>query len=139
MPDLHKRLDAELVNETLCTPLPGKTTLVFTANNHLQKEVEEQDLGSVSPARQDKTKEVVPESGIEDLRLTHMTSFHGRTREDTCDPLLTDLVLLPNGDVILTDRDNRYVQLVECMGLVDGFWVYFTLVVLFSIPLSMKW
>ena len=36
-----------------------------------------------------------------------MTSFHARTREDTCDPLLTDLVLLPGGDVILTDRDNK--------------------------------
>uniref|UniRef100_A0A2C9LU27 RING-type domain-containing protein n=1 Tax=Biomphalaria glabrata TaxID=6526 RepID=A0A2C9LU27_BIOGL len=51
----------------------------------------------------------LPEGKL-DMSLTLLTSFHGGARDDVTDPLLTDIVLLPNGDVIVADRDNKCVK-----------------------------
>lgn len=50
------------------------------------------------------------EEGKRDLTLTPFISFHGGACDDVCEPLLTDIVLLMNGDVIMTDRDNKCVK-----------------------------
>lgn len=106
VPSLTTDLDQEAANYA-CAQSQETITLVYAPDAQLEDSVSRSPLGSLTVASSGKRQDDAPLPDRDDLSLTLMTSFHGRTREDTCDPLLTDLVLLPNGDVILTDRDNK--------------------------------
>ncbi|XP_076457334.1 uncharacterized protein LOC143291378 [Babylonia areolata] len=106
LPSLHSQLDAEAEDQHTADP-DTSLHLAFHGNTQLTEVVHGSDLGHIGEASKAEQGKERQES---DLRLTLMTSFHARSREDTCDPLLTDLLLLPTGDVILTDRDNKCVK-----------------------------
>ena len=108
VPSLHARLDSDSVDCACSTESDTSANLAFTVNKKLEEEVQTSELGRVAQSDGETGKgDNSKKQDESDLRLTLMTSFHARTREDTCDPLLTDLVLLPGGDVIVTDRDNK--------------------------------
>nr|KAG5708728.1 hypothetical protein BaRGS_034945 [Batillaria attramentaria] len=114
LPGLHSRLDSD---DCACASSPRRdTTLVFSPNTSFQKELDKFELGRLALKSRELEKDGRPSADGSDLHLTLMTSFHARSREDTCDPLLTDLVLLPSGDVIITDRDNRCVKKFNATG-----------------------
>jgi hypothetical protein len=107
LPTLHTSLDSDKTSPECATSLPR---LVFTANTTLNEQVRDAALGHITLANEDIKEPDVKTNNEDDVSLTFMTSFYARTREDLCDPLLTDLVLLPTGDVIMTDRDNKYIK-----------------------------
>ncbi|KAL8615878.1 hypothetical protein ACOMHN_058945 [Nucella lapillus] len=113
LPSLHSRLDAETADDAT-SDKETSLHLVFNVNRQLADEVEKADLGQITPA--DKSEKGDNKGDESDLRLTLMTSFHAQSREDTCDPLLTDVLLLPAGDVIVTDRDNKCVKKFNSTG-----------------------
>lgn len=51
-------------------------------------------------------------------KLSLIACFHGGSREDYAEPLLTDVVILSGGDVILTDRDNKSLKKFNAHGKV---------------------
>ncbi|XP_046559537.1 E3 ubiquitin-protein ligase TRIM56-like [Haliotis rubra] len=51
-------------------------------------------------------------------KLSLVACFHGGTRDDYAEPLLTDVVILSGGDVILTDRDNKCLKKFNANGKV---------------------
>ncbi|RUS81581.1 hypothetical protein EGW08_010655, partial [Elysia chlorotica] len=94
--------------------------VVFQMDQVLEKAVKASPLGFLKTVQDANDREIQNgvsgksdgggEGGTLGLTLTLMTSFHGGSRDDISEPLLTDLVLLANGDVILTDRDNQCVK-----------------------------
>ena len=115
--EAHARADTSLVTGRLHEA--PQSDVLFQLDEVLEKAVETSPLGFLK-LTQDELGEMqngisgrAPEGGEGrrlGLTLTLVTSFHGGARDDISEPLLTDLVLLTNGDVILTDRDNRCVK-----------------------------
>ncbi|GFO11062.1 tripartite motif-containing protein 2 [Plakobranchus ocellatus] len=112
----HARADAKLAMGRLQEA--SHAEVVFHRDDVLEKALTESPLGFLKIEEEETSelqKRVV--DGKADggsrrlgLILTLVTSFHGGARDDISEPLLTDLVLLANGDVILTDRDNHCVK-----------------------------
>ncbi|KAH9504256.1 hypothetical protein Btru_064465 [Bulinus truncatus] len=86
--------------------------LKFRKDVHCYNALEASLLGSIQEEgqKQEATAPMEPRQGKSDLSLTLITSFHGGARDDVAEPLLTDVVLLANGDVIVADRDNKCVK-----------------------------
>ncbi|XP_005104382.1 uncharacterized protein LOC101857504 [Aplysia californica] len=112
LPSLSHRLQPQQQQQqgTLATSDSGPT-VHYTRSDQCLEALRPAVLGSVSvngPQGSETDDQIA--RGEASLTLTPVISFHGGCRDDMCDPLLTDLLLLANGDVILTDRDNKCVK-----------------------------
>ena len=117
--EAHARADASLATGTLQEA--SQPEVLFQLDDVLEKVLETSPMGFLKVKQNERDEfhrnlngksEGEGEGGGRrlSLTLTLMTSFHGGARDDISEPLLTDLVLLANGDVILTDRDNQCVK-----------------------------
>ena len=107
---------------TLCNSLkqmpdltvPDDAKVEYEQNHACVEDIRPLSLGEIKVTGATTTDEPVQNgsktSGDPIVTLTPVIAFHGGCRDDTVDPLLTDLLLLPNGDVIVTDRDNKCVK-----------------------------
>ncbi|CAL1544398.1 unnamed protein product [Lymnaea stagnalis] len=86
------------------------TGITFAKDDNCFQTLKSSPLGRLEVEKKVAEAPEPAKEGKVDLSLTLMTSFHGGTRDDVVDPLLTDIVLLMNGDVITTDRDNKCVK-----------------------------
>ncbi|GFR77403.1 tripartite motif-containing protein 3-like [Elysia marginata] len=118
LPGLETRARADVSLASGSLQEASHSEVLFQPDDALATAVDASPLGFLQVRQDDESTILNGVSGNAEegsgkrlgLALTLVTSFHGGARDDISEPLLTDLVLLTNGDVILTDRDNHCVK-----------------------------
>ena len=81
VPSLHARLDSDAADNA-CATSDTSANFVFNVNKKLEEEIKTSDLGRITQSDETGKGDNGKKRDESDLRLTLMTSFHARTRED---------------------------------------------------------
>ena len=92
--------------------VPEEPKITYRRDDSVANFLQSASLGdfSFNDQAKDSSDSINVKKGEPIIELTPVLGFHGGSRDDQCDPLLTDLLVLANGDVIITDRDNKCVK-----------------------------